>query len=618
MDAVAWGVAFLLATLLRYETIVKHIDWAAIGWMIIAAIFLQLLYGWLLMLYRGRYLRGSFDSMRVLFSVTALVGITTWILALVAPVFAGVPRSVPLMATALAMLLMAGFRYVDRALSRRQSLPDPTGDPVIIYGAGHVGDHLARQMNTDAVGGLRAVAFLDDDPRKKNLRLQGVPVVGHLTDLKEAAAATNAKTIVVAMGDPDAALLEKVHEAAAPLGLNVQVMPSMAEMLSEGVSTRGLRDLNIEDLLGRPQVDTDVSQIAGYLNGKTVLVTGAGGSIGQQLCVEIDKHGPGSLIMLDRDETGLQQTQISLRGNGLLDNDEVVLADIRDRETLTSLFKERHPDVVFHAAALKHLPMLEQYPNEAWQTNVLGTLNVINACDAAGVQTLINISTDKAANPTSVLGISKRVAERLVAWEGPVEDSAGGAGADASGGAGAGSAAGASRPERRFLSVRFGNVIGSRGSMLPTFQRLIEEGKPVTVTHPDATRYFMTIPEACQLVLQAGAIGRVAEVLILDMGEPVRILDVANKMIAISGKKLDVRFTGLRDGEKLHEDLHSDYEVELAPLHPKISHAPVDGLSPTQLDKPTWDTMVDLSMEQRPLAARHFAETGELGVEVEK
>lgn len=322
--------------------------------------------------------------------------------------------------------------------------------------------------------------------------------------------------------------------------------------------------------------------------------------------------------MLDRDETGLQQTQISLRGNGLLDNDEVVLADIRDRETLTSLFKERHPDVVFHAAALKHLPMLEQYPNEAWQTNVLGTLNVINACDAAGVQTLINISTDKAANPTSVLGISKRVAERLVAWEGPVEDSAGGAGADASGGAGAGSAAGASRPERRFLSVRFGNVIGSRGSMLPTFQRLIEEGKPVTVTHPDATRYFMTIPEACQLVLQAGAIGRVAEVLILDMGEPVRILDVANKMIAISGKKLDVRFTGLRDGEKLHEDLHSDYEVELAPLHPKISHAPVDGLSPTQLDKPTWDTMVDLSMEQRPLAARHFAETGELGVEVEK
>lgn len=613
MDAVAWGVAFLLATLLRYEIIVKHIDWAAIGWMIIAAIFLQLLYGWLFMLYRGRYLRGSFDSMRVLFSVTALVGITTWILALVAPVFAGVPRSVPLMATALAMLLMAGFRYVDRALSRRQSLPDPTGDPVIIYGAGHVGDHLARQMNTDAVGRLRAVAFLDDDPRKKNLRLQGVPVVGHLTDLKEAAAATNAKTIVVAMGDPDAALLEKVHEAAAPLGVNVQVMPSMADMLSEGVSTRGLRDLNIEDLLGRPQVDTDVSQIAGYLNGKTVLVTGAGGSIGQQLCVEIDKHGPGSLIMLDRDETGLQQTQISLRGNGLLDNDEVVLADIRDQETLTSLFKERHPDVVFHAAALKHLPMLERYPNEAWQTNVLGTLNVINACDAAGVQTLINISTDKAANPTSVLGISKRVAERLVAWEGPVEDAA-----DASGGAGAGSAAGASRPERRFLSVRFGNVIGSRGSMLPTFQRLIEEGKPVTVTHPDATRYFMTIPEACQLVLQAGAIGRVAEVLILDMGEPVRILDVANKMIAISGKNLDVRFTGLRDGEKLHEDLHSDYEVELAPLHPKISHAPVDGLSPTQLDKSTWDTMVDLSMEQRPLAARHFAETGELGVEVEK
>lgn len=241
-----------------------------------------------------------------------------------------------------------------------------------------------------------------------------------------------------------------------------------------------------------------------------------------------------------------------------------MLADIREEATLRDIFAERRPEVVFHAAALKHLPMLEQYPDEAWKTNVLGTLNVLNAARGVGVDTFVNISTDKAANPTSVLGHSKRVAEKLTAWAGQ-------------------------ETGMRYLSVRFGNVIGSRGSMLPTFQTLIEAGGPITVTHPDVTRYFMTIPEACQLVIQAGGIGRTGEVLILDMGEPVSILEVAKRMIAMSGKNIEIVFTGLRHGEKLHEVLVGAQENLERPFHPKVSHTRADSISPERLDKAGWE-----------------------------
>ncbi len=376
------------------------------------------------------------------------------------------------------------------------------------------------------------------------------------------------------MGDPDRKLLREVEEAATPLNLRVQVMPPTEEMLRSGVKPSGLRDLKVEDLLGRDTVDTNVSQIAEYLNGKTVLVTGAGGSIGSQLAVEIARHGPKKLIMLDRDETGLQQAEIQVFGQGLLNTEATVLADIRDRDALEKIFLETQPDVVFHAAALKHLPALERFPAEAWKTNVLGTQNVVDACIAADVPVLVNISTDKAANPTSILGLSKRVAERIVASMN-------------------------GQPGKRYLSVRFGNVIGSRGSMLPTFYRLIEEGKELTITHPDVTRYFMTIPEACQLVLQAGAIGRPSEVLILDMGEPVRIEHIARKMIALSNKDIKIRYTGLREGEKLHEDLHSDWESHDTPFHPKISHSPVQGLGDAGLDESVWQTLVDAAPEDR-------------------
>jgi FlaA1/EpsC-like NDP-sugar epimerase len=316
-------------------------------------------------------------------------------------------------------------------------------------------------------------------------------------------------------------------------------------------------------LIGRNPVDTEVESIADYIAGKRVLVTGAGGSIGSELCRQISKFAPTELIMLDRDEAGLQMAQLGTVGHGLLHTRDVVLADIREPEALERIFQDRKPQVVYHAAALKHLPMLEQYPEEAWKTNVLGTLNVLQAARNADVETFINISTDKAANPTSVLGHSKRVAEKLTAWMGQ-------------------------ETGRPYLSVRFGNVIGSRGSMLPTFRSLIEKGGPLTVTHPDVTRYFMTIPEACQLVVQAGAIGSPGEVLILDMGEPVKILDIAERMIEMSGKDIEITFTGLREGEKLHEELVGLGEGDERPFHPKISHALVNTLTPQDMNKVVW------------------------------
>lgn len=320
-----------------------------------------------------------------------------------------------------------------------------------------------------------------------------------------------------------------------------------------------LASLDLHGLIGARPTTTDLAGVDELVRGRRVLVTGAGGSIGSELCRQLARFDPAEVIMLDRDETALQHVQVSVAGHGLLDTRDVVLADIRDAEAISRVFADRRPDVVFHAAALKHLPMLEQYPDEAWKTNVLGTQNVLLAAVAADVPTLVNISTDKAANPTSVLGQTKRIAERLTAWT-------------------------AAENGLDYVSVRFGNVLGSRGSMIPLFADLIRAGRPVTVTHPDATRYFMTIPEACHLVIQAAAIAEPGEVLVLDMGEPVRILEVAKRMLEELGGSSEIVFSGLRPGEKLHEDLIGNGETERRPVHPKISHASVPPLPPIELD----------------------------------
>jgi FlaA1/EpsC-like NDP-sugar epimerase len=331
-------------------------------------------------------------------------------------------------------------------------------------------------------------------------------------------------------------------------------LPRVAELVGS-LAVSDIRSVTEADLLGRRVADLDLDSIARYVTGRRVLVTGAGGSIGSELCRQLVRYNPASLSMLDRDESALHGVQLSISGRAMLDDDGTVLVDIRDSGALNECFDRIRPEVVFHAAALKHLPMLERFPLEAWKTNVMGTQNVIDASRRVGVDRFINISTDKAADPVSVLGWSKRITERLVASAARDTTEANGAGT--------------------YVSVRFGNVLGSRGSVLIAFRDQVEKGGPVTVTDPNVTRYFMMVEEAVALTIQAGAIGRDGEVLILDMGEPVRIADVAERLIAASGKAIKITFTGLRDGEKLHEDLLGAGEIDIRPIHNQIAQVAV-------------------------------------------
>ncbi|MCK2026489.1 polysaccharide biosynthesis protein [Microbacterium sp. SSW1-47] len=563
VDAGAWIVGIVVAVVLRFEFEPTLRGWASMAILALVAGAAQIVVGYYLRFYRGRFTYGSFEEVR---SLAAAVSIQAFVLAVIVIIlgpFIGLPRGTVILAFPFVLLLMFGVRYVARLVLERSRKPGEEAEPALVVGAGYVGDTLLHNITTDPASPIRPLGLLDDDPAKRHLRLRGVPVLGPTDQIAAVAARTGATVLVIAIGRADAVLLRRLTDEAEAAGLRVVVTPTLSSMVSGEESPGDVRDISIEDLIGRHPVDTNVELIAGYVTGRRVLVTGAGGSIGSELCRQLAKFGPRELIMLDRDETGLQMAQLSTAGHGLLDTNDVVLADIRDTVTLTELLRQRRPEVIFHAAALKHLPMLEQYPDEAWKTNVLGTLNVLTAAREAGVDTFVNISTDKAANPTSVLGHSKRVAEKLTAWAGE-------------------------ETGMRYLSVRFGNVIGSRGSMLPTFRSLIDAGGPITVTHPDVTRYFMTIPEACQLVIQAGAIGRPGEILILDMGEPVRILDVAKRMIAMSGKSIEIVFTGLRHGEKLHEELVGVRENLERPFHPKVAHTRADVISPDRLDKDGW------------------------------
>lgn len=583
VDLTAWLIAIPAATLIRLELNPTSIDAVSVGLAVLAAAALQAAFGWVTGLYRYRHLNGSRHQAQSLFIAVACVGATLTLVRMFAEASDSFPRSVPFIAALMALVAMAGVRLMFRVLHEREFRPSDEAAPTLVYGAGHLGQHVVQLMNRDRHSAFRPVGLVDDDPMKRNLRLHGAPVLGTGRDLPDLAQQTGAEVLIFAIARADADLMRTVSDYADSAGLRLLVLPMLSDFFKQKPRLGDLRDVSIEDIIGRHPVDTDVQSIAGYIEGKRILVTGAGGSIGSELCRQLVTFKPLEVMMLDRDESGLHGVQMSISGHGLLDSDEVVLADIRDQDALMEIFESRQPQVVFHAAALKHLPMLEQYPEEAWKTNVMGTHNVLQAALATGVETFINISTDKAADPTSVLGYSKRTAEQLTAWA-------------------------ATSSDRKYLSVRFGNVLGSRGSMLPTFMAQIEAGGPLTVTDPDVTRYFMTIPEACQLVIQAGAIGTGGEVLVLDMGEPVRILDVAQRMIDKSGREINIVFTGLRDGEKLHEDLIAHNEIDARPLHPKISHTTVPQFFPHDLDPEDWLSQFARGARPAPANALGVAE----------
>jgi dTDP-glucose 4,6-dehydratase len=334
----------------------------------------------------------------------------------------------------------------------------------------------------------------------------------------------------------------------------MRIVPTPYEIISGAVMLSDVHDISEEDLLGRRQVISDDTKISSFIHGKKVLVTGAGGSIGSEIARQLHRYRPESLTLVDRDETALLNLQLSLDGTGLLTDASLVLGDIRDSGRMEEIFENAKPDIVFHAAALKHLTTLQRFPEEAMKTNIIGTQNVLRAAVKLSVTTFVNISTDKAADPTSALGKSKLATEKMTA--------------------------GVNLNSGKYISVRFGNVIGSNGSFLHTFRHQIRNGGPITITHPDVTRYFMTVSEAVHLVLQSAIIGEPGETLILDMGEPVRIESIARRMIENSGRKIEIRYSGLREGEKLSEDLVSRSEKLRAGQHPSIMHTRVEPLPP--------------------------------------
>ncbi len=506
-------------------------------------------------LYQGRFQTGSGEEVR---AVVIAVSICAVLLELIAfsstPVLAGRPEMVG-GAALFSGLSMIAARTVIRAARQRSRQSATSAIDVIIFGAGSAGTQLVDRLVGQQGARYRPVAMLDDDPAKRHLRIRGIPVRGGREEMANVAAKTGARLLVIAIASRSDTIIGDLIRLAERCGLTPQVIPSVQEVLTGAAQIDRVRDPRITDLLGRDPICIDPFAVASCFLGKRILVTGAGGSIGSELCGQLHRLQPAALIMLDRDESALHAVQLALHGRALLDSDEAVLADIRDTARIHEVLAVTRPDIVFHAAALKHLPLLERYPAEAVKTNIFGTLNMLEASAEAGVSVFVNISTDKAADPVSVLGMSKRVTERLTSH----------AAAEAPG---------------AYLSVRFGNVLGSRGSLLTSLSAQIARGGPLTVTHPEVSRYFMTASEAVQLVLQAVVVGGSGEVMVLDLGEPILIADLARRLAAQTARSVDIVYTGLRPGEKLAEDLLGPGEPDHRPHHSQVSQVRVPPLRP--------------------------------------
>ncbi|MFD1773470.1 nucleoside-diphosphate sugar epimerase/dehydratase [Paenibacillus rhizophilus] len=453
------------------------------------------------------------------------------------------------------MMLIGGSRFCWRVLRTAHAKQETSSATdgakrTLIIGAGSAGTMVARQLLSGSDKELKPVAFVDDHLSKLGLDIMGIPVAGRIKDIEYLAGRYKVDHIVIAIPSLPKDRLKAICEECAKTSAKTQTIPMLEDIASGKVAVSQFRDVQVEDLLGREPVRLDLDSISGYVTGKVVLVTGAGGSIGSEVCRQISRFRPKKLVLLGHGENSIYTIEIELkamfRDSGIQFYTEI--ADLQDESKIISLMKFHHPDVVYHAAAHKHVPLMQRNPEEAVKNNIIGTMNVAQAASLSGVGTFVMISTDKAVNPTSVMGSTKRIAEMIIQHMDRFSAT-------------------------QFVAVRFGNVLGSRGSVIPLFRNQIEQGGPVTVTHPDMVRYFMTIPEASRLVIQAGALARGGEIFVLDMGDPVKIVDLAKNLIRMSGysiEEIGIEFTGMRPGEKLYEELLRDTEVHDGQVYPKI------------------------------------------------
>jgi dTDP-glucose 4,6-dehydratase len=548
LDSASWFAASWLAALLRFDgQLPPEMDIQVFRFGILAAI-VSFFVCASFSLYAGKYRNASLEEVLALVLAVAISSVLLLSARILAPA-PNVPRSVPIISGVLSLIFMLAFRVLSNPRSLRSFSNKSEGERTLIYGAGIAGRQLAEQMLVQG-NQYNPIGFLDDDTSVSNLRIFGRPVLGTINDLENIVANQSPSTLIVAISGIESSLLLDLERRCRSLGVKLRIIPTAHEIISGAVRLADIEDISEEDLLGRRPVSSDNTEIAAFIRGKRVLVTGAGGSIGSEISRQVNRYQPSSLTLLDRDETALLNLQLSLDGTGTLMSSGLILGDIRDAIRVNEIFEQFSPEIVFHAAALKHLTTLERFPDEAHKTNVLGTKNILDASRNFNVNVFVNISTDKAADPSSALGKSKLITEKLTA--------------------------GIQIPGKKYISVRFGNVIGSNGSFIHTFRHQIKNGGPVTVTHPDVTRFFMTVSEAVHLVLQSAVIGESGETLILDMGPPVSIDSIARHMIEVSGRTIDVVYTGLRDGEKLHEVLISNSEQTETRSHPFIFHTKVE------------------------------------------
>lgn len=449
------------------------------------------------------------------------------------------------------ILLIGGSRYVwiifRNTYFKKQNIADYKR--TLIIGAGSAGTMIARQLKTNHESKLYPVAFIDDDVKKHKLEIMGLPVLGGKEVIQEAVKLFNIDYIIIAIPSLKTSKLKEIYSECSKTDAKTQSMPKIEDIMLGKVSVNQFKDVKVEDLLGREPVELDHKGILENISGRTILVTGAGGSIGSEICRQICKFQPSKIILLGHGENSIYTIDMELRQ--IYQNDiEIIpiIADIQDRDRIFEVMETYKPNVVYHAAAHKHVPLMEYNPKEAVKNNIFGTKNVAEAADTFKVDTMVLISSDKAVNPTNVMGATKRLAEMLIQNLNKYS-------------------------RTKFVAVRFGNVLGSRGSVIPLFKKQIQAGKPITVTHPEMTRYFMTIPEASRLVIQAGSLAKGGEIFVLDMGSPVRIVDLAKNLIVLSGYSLNeisIEYTGIRPGEKMYEELLNENEVHPKQIFPKI------------------------------------------------
>lgn len=536
-DAIFINLAVCAALIFRFDGVVPeyymHIYLKTFVYITLIELTIYYFYG----LYKSLWSYASIDELVQVFFATATGMVGAFILGTVTGV--RLPRTVYAMSWVLTFLFAGGIRISGRLMRRVRSIGKSSGTTgvrkVMIIGAGKAGSMVIKELKDHKELGLIPTIVLDDDKKKHNSYIHGVPVNGGRDKIVAISKEYNIDEIIVAVPSAKKSEISDILRICKETKCKLKKLPGVYEIINENVSVKRIRDVSIEDLLGRDEVDLNIKEISSYLRNEVVLVTGGGGSIGSELCRQIARFHPKKLIILDIYENNAYDLQQELK-QAFRDklNMEVVIASVRDKVRLEQIFDGYRPGVVFHAAAHKHVPLMESNPVEAIKNNVFGTLNAVQCADKYKVKKFVLISTDKAVNPTNVMGATKRIAEMIIQ-------------------------AMDKQSKTEFAAVRFGNVLGSNGSVIPLFKKQIEAGGPVTVTHPEITRYFMTIPEAARLVIQAGAIARGGEIFILDMGESIKILDLARDLIKLSGfepcEDIKIEFTGLRPGEKLYEEL---------------------------------------------------------------